>query len=191
MENTQVVTWQVEEQWERHRKTRGVGSALSATGRGSHQSLGKQQPSVLQSPPRSGEWEVSQFEIKVGPSHKRTPDKTRLHSLSLPCPPSLSRSYIRPSLSVHPALAHSLSPTITMFTSHFAQPSSDVAIEEMSAQLAVYSRTLFQFTLRLWSESRKRAEELQKMEESASSRPSQVRTGSVRSIPEVDANTPQ
>lgn len=76
-----------------------------------------------------------------------------------------------------------------MFTSQVAPASGDAAYEKVSAQLAIYSQTLFQFTLRLWSESRKRAEELQKMEE-ALYRPPQVRTGSVRSTLEVDANSP-
>lgn len=151
------------------------------------------QPSILQQPPpHSDEWDVSQFEIRVEPSHKRIPNKTRLHSLS---PFSfLSRSHVRPSLPrllCHLELAHSLPSSTTMFTSHVVQPSRDAAYEETSTQLAIYSRTLFQFTLRLWSESRKRAEELQKIEEAAFSRPSQVRTGSVRSIREVDANSPQ
>jgi hypothetical protein len=82
-----------------------------------------------------------------------------------------------------------------MFSSHVAAASGDVGYEETSAQLAMYSRTLFEFTLRQWSESRKRAEELRRLEESAMflnlSRPPQVRTGSVRSAREVDANNPQ
>ena len=78
-----------------------------------------------------------------------------------------------------------------MFTSQVTPASGGVAYEEMSAQLAIYSRTLFQFTLRLWSESRKRAEELEKSEISAFYRPPQVRTGSMRSTVEVDANSPQ
>lgn len=70
-----------------------------------------------------------------------------------------------------------------------------MAYDETSMQLATYSRTLFEFTLRLWSESRKRAEELQRLEESAAilnlSRPPQVRTGSVKSTREVDADNQQ
>ena len=74
-------------------------------------------------------------------------------------------------------------------------PPGNAACEEMSTQLATYSRTLFEFTLRLWSESRKRAEDLQKLEDSAAifnfSRPPQVRIGSVRSIHEADTNSQQ
>ena len=87
------------------------------------------------------------------------------------------------------------SSTFPMFASHAAPSSGEATCEEMSSQLAIYSRTVFEFTLRLWSESRKRAEDLQKLEESAAvlnlSRPSQVRTGSVRSVHEVDTNSQQ
>jgi hypothetical protein len=82
-----------------------------------------------------------------------------------------------------------------MFSPHVTPTTEEAAYEETSAQLASYSRTLFEFTLRLWSESRRRAEEVQKLEEAAASlnlsRPPQVRTGSVRSVRKVDANRPQ
>ena len=82
-----------------------------------------------------------------------------------------------------------------MFSPRMTPTSEDPAYEEMSAQLATYSRGLFEFTLRLWSESRKRAEEVQKLEGSAYglslSPPPQVRTRSVRSVREVDANSQQ
>ena len=82
-----------------------------------------------------------------------------------------------------------------MLASHLTPQAGETVYRETSAQLAVYSRTLFEFTLRLWSESRKRAEELQRSEESAAifnlSRPPQVRTGSMRSTHEVDANSQQ
>lgn len=82
-----------------------------------------------------------------------------------------------------------------MFSPHLTPTSEDAAYEETSAQLATYSRTLFAFTLRLWSESRRRAEEIQKLQEAAAnlslSRPPQVRTGSVRSVLKVDVNRQQ
>lgn len=56
-----------------------------------------------------------------------------------------------------------------MFSSHLTPAPEDVAYEEITAQLATYSRDLFEFTLRLWSESRKRAEEVRRLEESAAS----------------------
>lgn len=69
-----------------------------------------------------------------------------------------------------------------MLSSHVTPVTRDAAYEEMSAQLATYSRTVFEFTLRLWSESRRRAEEIQKLEESTAnfklSLAPQVRIGS-------------
>lgn len=83
-----------------------------------------------------------------------------------------------------------------MLSSQLAPVSGDAAsYTETSAQLAIYSRTLFEFTLRLWSESRKRAEEIRKSEESAAifnfPRAPQVRTGSMRSVHEAHTNSQQ
>ena len=99
---------------------------------------------------------------------------------------------LRPFALYCPELAHTTFYP-AMFSSHLTPAPEDVAYEEITAQLATYSRGLFEFTLRLWSESRKRAEEVQRLEESAASldlsRPPQARTGSVRSAHEVDANS--
>ena len=59
---------------------------------------------------------------------------------------------------------------LPMLSSPITPKSRDAAACEEtseSARRATYSRTLFEFTLRLWSESRRRAEELRKLEESA------------------------
>jgi len=121
---------------------------------------------------------------------------------SHPSPPSPPTSYPHPPFSSAslPARAWSTPPlyhTTLMLSHHLTPEPGQAAYRETSAQLAVYSRTLFEFTLRLWSESRRRAEELRKLEESAAilnltlSRPSQVRTGSMRSTHNVDANSQQ
>jgi hypothetical protein len=109
-----------------------------------------------------------------------------LSLLSLPLchfPPPLNRS----------KLAHSIHYSPPMSSPQVSPGTEDAAYEETSAQLASYSRTLFKFTLQLWSESRRRAEELQKLEEAAASlklsRPPQVRTRSVRSAHRVQPTT--
>jgi hypothetical protein len=107
-------------------------------------------------------------------------------------PPSSTRSLL---VSLSPELVRSTAYPFPMFSSLATPASGEAAYEEMSTQLAIYSQTLFEFTLRLWSESRKRAEELQRLEESAAVlnlyRPPQVRTGSVRSARKVDPNSQQ
>lgn len=139
---------------------------------------------------------LGQFEIEGGVTHSDTKIK---RAASTPGFSSLSlQSYSRfPSTSFplyRPELAHSIY-DLPMFSPNVTPTSEDATYEEMSAQIASYSRTLFEFTLRLWSESRKRAEEIQKLEEAAAkldlSRPPQVRTGSMRSAHRADANSQQ
>lgn len=105
--------------------------------------------------------------------------------------PFLLRSYSPP---VFPDLAHATFYP-TMYPPHVTPAPEDAAYEETTAQLATYSRGLFEFTLRLWSESRKRAEEIQRLKDSAASLNlsplPQVRTGSMRSVHEADANSQQ
>jgi len=114
-----------------------------------------------------------------------------LPSLQDPTPPlahPFPQRLSRPEVSVH----HT---TTSMLSSHLTPEPGAAAYRETSAQLAIYSRAVFEFTLRLWSESRKRAEELRRLEESAAilnlSLPPQVRTGSMRSAHKVDTNSQQ
>lgn len=130
-----------------------------------------------------GWWPLTQFEIGWSVASVPIPNKmtesTPFSSLSLQIPPS----HPPPPLSffICPELAR-LTNYRPMLSSHVTPVTRDAAYEEMSAQLATYSRTVFEFTLRLWSESRRRAEEIQKLEESTAnfklSLAPQVRIGS-------------